>query len=91
MPIACMFTLPFWLTLVYVRKYPTGSIVKCVVLDATCNILPAFLAILLSEVIMAIAVEKTTAHGMITLIFLVLFLLIALLFWLLYFVFSKQK
>jgi hypothetical protein len=86
-----MFTLPFWLTLIYVKKYPTGSICKYVVLDAASNILPAFFAILLSEVIMAVTVEKTAVHGMITLIFLVLFLLVALLFWLLYFVFSKIK
>ena len=90
-PIACLYTLPYWVSLVYIKKYPSPSIGKYILFDSVSCLIPAFFGILITEIIITVINGKTLADGITTLIFTVIFAVISLIFWLLYFIFSKMK
>ena len=90
-PIACLYTLPYWVSLVYIKKYPSPSIGKYILFDFVSCLIPAFFGILIAEIIITVINGKTLADGITTLIFTVIFAVISLIFWLLYFIFSKMK
>lgn len=90
-PIACLYTLPFWVSLVHIKKYPSQSIGKYILIDSISCLIPAVSGILITEIIITVINGKTIADGITTLIFTAIFAMISLIFWLLYFIFSKMK
>ncbi len=91
-PTACLYTIPFWLSLHYIIEYRiAGKIGKYILLDLGVCFAPAVLGILFSEVIYTVANKSTDAAGIITVIFSAIFIITTLIFWLFYFVFSRKK
>ncbi len=90
-PIACLYTLPYWVSLVYIKKYQSKAIGTYVFFDSVSCLLPAFSGILITEIIITVVNGKTLADGITTLIFTSIFVIISLIFWLLYFIFGKMK
>ena len=90
-PIGCIYTLPFWTTLNWIRKYRVEKIGKYMLLDFLLCLIPATFSFLLFEIITAILNGTTAADGFVTVIFFIVFIIISLVFWLLYFVFSRNK
>lgn len=90
-PVGCLFTIPFWFSLLYLKKYRVNRIGKYILLDFFICVLPAIFGILISEIFVSIIEGKTMADGIATAIFSTIFMLISLLFWLIYFIFSRKK
>ncbi len=90
-PIGCLYTVPFWISLGYIKKYRVEKPGKYIALDALVCLLPAIFGILFSEIIVTLVNGSTAADGFATVIFSALYLIVSLLFWLLYFVFSRIK
>lgn len=92
MPIACVYTIPFWVTLTFIKKYRVSKISKYAIIDLLSVTVPSFMGVLISEVINIISNGTSQLDGIVTLMLSAVFVLIALVFWLLYYVFSyKQK
>ena len=92
MPIACVYTIPFWITLTFIKKYRVSKISKYAIIDLLSVTVPSFMGVLTSEVIYIISNGTSQLDGIVTLMLSAVFVLIALVFWLLYYVFSyKQK
>ena len=92
MPIACVYTIPFWVTLTFIKKYRVSKISKYAIIDLLSVTVPSFMCVLTSEVIYIISNGTSQLDGIVTLMLSAVFVLIALVFWLLYYVFSyKQK
>lgn len=92
MPIACVYTIPFWVTLTFIKKYRVSKISKYAIIDLLSVTVPSFMGVLTSEVIYIISNGTSQLDGFVTLMLSAVFVLIALVFWLLYYVFSyKQK
>ena len=92
MPIACVYTIPFWVTLTFIKKYRVSKISKYAIIDLLSVTVPSFMGVLTSEVIYIISNGTSQLDGIVTLMLSAVFVLIALVFWLLYYVFSyKQK
>ena len=92
MPIACVYTIPFWVTLTLIKKYRVSKISKYAIIDLLSVTVPSFMGVLTSEVIYIISNGTSQLDGIVTLMLSAVFVLIALVFWLLYYVFSyKQK
>ena len=92
MPIACVYTIPFWVTLTFIKKYRVSKISKYAIIDLLSVTVPSFMGVLTSEVIYIILNGTSQLDGIVTLMLSAVFVLIALVFWLLYYVFSyKQK
>ncbi len=90
-PVGCLFTLPFWLTLNFIRKFRTSKIGKYILLDAVSCLIPAIFGVLFTEIVYTVINHSTFASGILTVILTAIFILISLIFWLLYFVFSRVK
>ena len=90
-PIGSLYTLPFWLSLVQIKKYRVSKISKYIICDSLYNFLPAIAGILISEIIVTVVNGSTVADGVATAIFGIIFVLISLIFWLLYYIFSYKK
>jgi hypothetical protein len=92
MPIACVYTIPFWVTLTFIKKYRVSKISKYAKIDLLSVTVQSFMGVLTSEVIYIISNGTSQLDGIVTLMLSAVFVLIALVFWLLYYVFSyKQK
>ena len=91
LPIGCLYTLPFWPSLISIKKYRVSKIGKYILFDFLVCFLPALLGILFSEIITTLINGATLADGFATVIFFVIFSIVSLVFWLLYLVFSKIK
>ncbi len=90
-PIGCLYTIPFWISFKYIKSYKVISVGKYIIFDLIYCYLPAVLGILTSEIFYTVFAEKTIAAGIITLMLAIVFLIESLIFWFLYFVFSKRK
>ena len=90
-PIGCVYTIPFWASLVHIKKYRVGKVGKYVLYDAVSCFLPAVFGFLALEIVTAIANGSTSADGFVTMIFFVIFSLLSALFWLMYLIYSKIK
>lgn len=88
MPIACVYTIPFWVTLTFIKKYRVSKISKYAIIDLLSVTVPSFMGVLTSEVIYIISNGTSQLDGIVTLMLSAVFVLIALVFWLLYYVFS---
>ncbi len=91
LPVGCLYTVPFWLTLIELKKFRHNRVGPYILLDSGVCLVPAFFGALASDIFVTVANGRTNADGLTTIIFGVIFLLISLTFWLLYFVFSKRK
>ncbi len=89
-PIFCLYTVPFWVSLIYIKRFRVNKILKYITLDALCCLLPAFLSVVISEVIYTVAYNSTIGAGVITIIFTTVYVIISLIFWLFYYIFSYK-
>lgn len=90
-PICSLFTVPFWLSLMFIKKYRVAKIVVFIAYDFAVCVLPAMFGVLFYEIIFSIINGKSVADGFVTLIFTAIFIIIAILFWFLYYLFSYKK
>lgn len=90
-PIGCLYTVPFWISLAYIKKYRVERLGKYIALDALITLMPAIFGILFSEIIVTLINGTSSANGFSTVVFSSLYIIVSLIFWLLYFVFSKIK
>ncbi|MBE6691778.1 MAG: hypothetical protein E7586_00395 [Ruminococcaceae bacterium] len=89
-PVVCLYTIPFWITLIFIKKYPVVKIGKYALFDCLCCFAPAVLGMVLADVAYTVAWGATNVSGIMTLIFVVIYLIITLVFVLLYFLFSYK-
>ena len=87
----CLFTIPFWFSLLFIKKHRVSKVGKYIVYDFIVCFAPSVLGILTSEIISTIVNGKMVSDGFVTLIFTVIFSLTAMLFWLLYWLFSYKE
>lgn len=90
LPIACLYTVPFWLSLAHIKKYRVSGIRKFVLYDSAFCIAPGILGILFTEIINSIVSGKSYSDGFLTIIVSIIFILIAVIFWIMYFSFSRK-
>ena len=76
MPIACIFTVPFWITLNYIKKYRVFKISKYVILDFVSVIAPSFMGVLISEVFYIVSNGRSNFDGIVTVMFSFIFILL---------------
>ncbi|MBO5870490.1 MAG: hypothetical protein J6Q89_07055 [Clostridia bacterium] len=90
-PIGCLYTVPFWASLAYIKKYLVAKIGKYAIYDSITCLIPAIFGALAFEIIFVVINGKTAANGFVTLIFSTIFLIVSLIFWLMYWIFSYKK
>ncbi len=89
--VGCLYTIPFWLSASYLKKFRVKSIKKYILFDFLACYVPAFLGTLCTEVVYTIVTADTSFAGIYTVIFSIIFLFISLLFWFLYVILSRKK
>ena len=89
--VGCLYTLPFWCTLVCLRASKTRlKIRRFVALDALSCLLPPFASVLTYETVQAVRdVSASSLNGLYTLLLGGSLLLISCLFWALYFLAAR--
>ena len=90
LPVGCLFTIPFWLSLTHIKKFRVSKIGMYLIFDAVTCISPAIFGVLFFEIISTITDGKTFADGFVTLVFSIIFILIALIFWFMYWLLSYK-
>ena len=90
-PVGCLYTIPFWISVSFVRKYKVGNIKRYIFLDIISCYLPAVFGSLVTEVIDSVIRQSTEMAGLITVMFSIILLLITLIFWLMYLLYSRNK
>ncbi len=90
-PIGCLYTIPFWMSVSYLSKYRIKSIKKYILLDILSCFVSATLGVLCTEIVYTVIYADTSVAGMLTLIFAVIFLIISAIFWLMYLILSHKK
>lgn len=90
-PVGCLYTVPFWMSAVYLHKYRVQSIKKYVLWDALTCFLPAVSASLLVDIIYSVTVDMSSASCIVTLIFSSVYFVVTILFWLIYLILCKRK
>lgn len=91
MLVGCLYTFPFWCTLVCLRASKTRvKIRRFIALDALSCFLPPFVSVLTYETVQAVrTVGASPLNGLYTLLLGAVLLLISCLFWALYFFASR--
>jgi hypothetical protein len=90
-PVASLYTVPFWFSLERFKRFRVKLIGKYILFDTITCLLPAVFGILVSEVLHALINGRTVADGIVTVIFATIFVLISVIFWLLYYIFSYKN
>ena len=90
-PIGCLYTIPFWATLSFVKKYRVARIGQYIVFDAVVCLIPAVFGALTFEIIFTVINGKTVSSGFVTLVFSFIFIIASAIFWLMYWIFSYKK
>jgi len=90
-PIGCLYTIPFWMSAAYLKKYRVSSIKKYILLDFLSCFITAFLGVLCSEIVLTVVTADTSVAGLLTIIFAIIFLIISALFWLIYLILARKK
>jgi len=90
-PTGCLFTIPFWFSLVKIKKYRVSKIGKYIVYDSITCLIPAIFSFLFLEVVSTITNGKSSADGFVTLVFSVIFLIVVFIFWFMYWLFSYKE
>lgn len=91
LPIGCLFTIPFWMSLSKIKEYCLNGVRRYIMYDFVSCVIPAILGILFTEIIYTIIVQNVEGSGIFTLIFSAIFLIIAMIFWMMYIIFSRIK
>lgn len=86
----CLYTVPFWLSAAYMKKYRVTGSKKYISADALCCLVPSFFGALVTDFVMAL-IEKSDYSGITTIIFAVIFIIIFLVFSLAYALLCKNK
>ena len=89
-PVVCLYTVPFWISLRHIKKYPVFKIGKYAFLDLACCLTPAILGIVLTDVAFIMAFGNSHISGIMSLVFIVIYIMITLIFFALYFAFSYK-
>ena len=87
--IGCLYTIPFWISLVAVHRQRVVKIGRYVLMDLLCCFAPAVVASLAFE-IYTLFTSASDLAGLYTLLISAIFLLISGIFWLLYLVTGKH-
>ena len=90
-PVGCIYTIPLWVSLSIIKKYKVGNIKKYILLDLLSCYLPAVLGSLVTEVVDSVIRQSTDMAGLITIMFAIILIVISLLFWFAYLLFSRNK
>ena len=90
MPVACVYTVPFWLSVSFIKKHRVVKIGRYIKLDIISVLIPSFFGILMSEIIYIFTYGKSVIDGIVTLMYSIIFVLIAVLFWFAYYIFSYK-
>jgi len=90
LPVGCLYTIPFWFTLSYIKKYRSTGVKRAILFDFLCCFIPAFGGMLICEYVSILINGKGVADGFITLVFGTIFISISLLFWLFYRIAHKK-
>ena len=89
-PVVCLYTVPYWISLVYIKKYPVAKIGKYAIFDLIFCLIPAILSIVLSDVAYIIAYGNSDIYGIMSLIFIAIYFIVTAIFILLYLIFSYK-
>lgn len=89
--IGCFYTLPFWTSVFYLKKFRVKSIKMLVLWDSVACFVPAVIGILSFDFAYTLINGVNIASGIVSLIFISVFLIITLVFWACYLVLSKIK
>ncbi len=90
-PIGCLYTIPFWMSVAYLKKYRVSSIKKYILLDFLSCFITSFLGVLCSEIVLTVITADTSVAGLLTIIFAIIFLIISAIFWLIYLILARKK
>ena len=90
-PIMCLYCIPFWISLLYLKKYRVTGIGSYILWDATVCFAPAAFGTLFYEIAVSVIHGRSVSDGFVTVIFTTIFLIIAFGFWVLYYLFSYKK
>lgn len=91
MPIACIYTIPFWISLNYIKKHRVCKIRKYAIMDFVSVTIPSFMGVLTSEVIYILSNGKSALDGIVTAMLSLIFVFIAVVFWFMYYIFSYKN
>ncbi len=89
-PVMLLYALPYWLSVHNIRKYPVTGIGRYIGLDALTLYLPTVSGILIYELADAAINGQTAVSGFTTIVFAVVCILIAGMFWINYKIFSRK-
>ncbi len=90
-PVVCLYTIPFWISLAYIKKFPVLKVGKYVILDSLCCFLPAILSIVFIDIAYTVAYGVSNSSGMMSVIFIFIYFVITLIYSIFYFVFSYKS
>ncbi len=87
----CFYTIPFWATVIYLKRFRVKRIKHFILWDMVVCLLPAIIGILIYDYSYTLINGTNLATGIISLIYISVFILIAVIFWILYFILFKIK
>lgn len=89
--IGSLYTVPFWLSLQYLKRYRVSGVVRYILFDLGCCFAPAFASALLYECVVHMFVEASSQNGLYTLLIFFILLSVSGVFWLLYKIAGKHS
>ena len=90
-PSGCLYTVPFWMTVLKLKKIRAEKISPFVLTDLLTCAVPTVLSSVITEIISALVAGEKEGAGIMTLAVIMLVIVISLLFWLLYYLFSRKN
>ena len=91
MPAGCLFTIPFWISLKHIKKYRVTKLGRYILYDFAFCLIPAILSVLFLDIVSSVAIQDIASGGMTTILFSLIYTVIALIFWAMYLLFSRKK
>lgn len=88
--LGCLYTVPFWCSVVTLFRHGGSKLVRLIAWDALCCLAPAVGCSLLYEMGMHLFVRASALDGLYTLLLLIILLFISGIFWLLYRIAGKH-
>ena len=91
LPIGCLYTIPFWFTILNFKRHRMDGVKKYIMFDLFCCLIPAFLGMLFADIVYTVTNGTFSSDGIITILFAFEFVFITSLFWLGYYIFYRVK
>ena len=91
LPIGCLYTIPFWFSLVSFKRIRIEGLKKYILLDLLSCLIPAFFGMLFADIVYTLANGISASDGILTLLFTFEFILITSIFWLGYWIFNRIR